>query len=160
MTFAGRFLGVVFTCAGNAATVAVVTGTAAAAGLAELDPKLETPTSAGFGPCFEHALTTSNSPRIARPSIIASSCWRDQDESIVPETVLLGAWLLGLLPPDFEVVVVCHLATASNSSHPCEIVARTGKPQASFVLCIEARCRGPYEWRFLTITAAALGLRD
>jgi hypothetical protein len=37
-------------------------------------------------------------------------------------------------------------------------LTRVGKPQASFVLCIEARCRGPYEWRFLTITTATRAL--
>jgi hypothetical protein len=87
--FAGRFLGVFFTRAGNAAVVGAVTGTAAAAGAAELEAGLETPIRAGFGDCFEHALTPSNSPRIAKLAIIASFCWRDQDESIVPEIVLL-----------------------------------------------------------------------
>ena len=82
---------VFFAVAGDAAVVGAVTGTAAAAGAAELEAGLETPTRAGFGDCFEHALTTSNSPRIANPAIIASFCWRDQDESIVPESVLLGA---------------------------------------------------------------------
>jgi hypothetical protein len=99
-------LGVFFTGAGDAAAVGVVTGSAAAPGVAKFDAGLETPTSAGFGPCFEHALTASNSPRIAKPAIIASFCWRDQDESIVPETVLLGSWLLGFLSPDFQVVVI------------------------------------------------------
>ena len=37
-------------------------------------------------------------------------------------------------------------------------LTRVGKPQASFVLCIEARCRGPYEWRFLTVTTATRAL--
>jgi hypothetical protein len=68
---------------------------------------LETPTSAGFGDCFEHALTASNSPSIAKHAIIASFCWRDQDESVVPEIMLLlGVWLLGFLSPDFQVVVI------------------------------------------------------
>jgi hypothetical protein len=84
----------------------VVAAVTAIAGVVELDAGLETPTSAGFGPCFEHALTASNSPRIAKPAIIASFCWRDQDESIVPETVLLGSWLLGFWSPDFQVVVI------------------------------------------------------
>lgn len=35
---------------------------------------------------------------------------------------------------------------------------RVGKPQASVVLWIEARCRGPYEWRFLTVTTATRAL--
>jgi hypothetical protein len=49
------------------------------------------PASGGFGDCFEHALIASNSPRIAKPAIIAiaSFCWRDQDGSIVPQIVLL-----------------------------------------------------------------------
>src|ERR1700681_2262528 len=106
MTFAGRFLGVFFTRAGNAAAVGVVAAVTAAAGVAGPGAGLETPTSAGFGSCFEQALTTSNSPRIAKPAIMASFCWRDQDESIVPEIVLLGAWLLGFLSPDFQVVVI------------------------------------------------------
>jgi len=105
MTLAGRFFGVFFTGVGEAAAVGMVAG-AVAVGVAELDAGLETPTSAGFGPCFEHALTTSNSPRIAKPAIIANFCWRDQDESIVPEIVLLGARLLGFLSPDFQVVVI------------------------------------------------------
>jgi hypothetical protein len=84
-------LGVFFTRAGNAAAVGVVASVTGVAGVAELGAGLETPTSAGFGSCFEHALTASNSPRIAKPAIIASFCWRDQDESIVPEIVLLGA---------------------------------------------------------------------
>ncbi len=45
--------------------------------------------NAGFGDCFEHALTASNSPRIAEPAIIASFCWRNQDESVGPEIMLL-----------------------------------------------------------------------
>src|SRR4029077_17290668 len=94
--------------AGEAAAVGVFAG-AVAVGVAELDAGLETPTSAGFGPCFEHALTASNSPRIAKLAIIASFCWRDQDESIVPEIVLMGSWLLGFWSPDFQVVVICHL---------------------------------------------------
>ncbi len=96
-------MGVFFVGAGTAAAVGVFAGAVA---VDELDAGLETPTSAGFGPCFEHALTASNSPRIAKPAIIASFCWRDQDESIVPEIVLLGALLLGFLSPDFQVVVI------------------------------------------------------
>jgi hypothetical protein len=104
VTFAGRFFGVFFTGAGDDAAVGVVASVAVAG--AELGAGLETPTSAGFGLCFEHALTTSNRLRIAKPAIMASFCWRDQDESIVPEIVLLGAWLLGFLSPDFHVVVI------------------------------------------------------
>ncbi len=100
-------MGVFFVGAGEAAAVGVVAAVTAAAGVAELGAGLETPTSAGFGPCLEHALTTSNSPRIAKAAIMASFCWRDQDESIVPEIVLLlGAGLLGSLSPDFQVVVI------------------------------------------------------
>jgi hypothetical protein len=99
-------LGVFFTRAGTAAAVGVAAAVTAIAGVAELGAGLGTPTSAGFGPCFEHALTASNSPRIAQLAIIASFCWRDQDESIVPEIVLLGSWLLGFLSPDFQVVVI------------------------------------------------------
>jgi len=106
VTFAGRFFGVFFVGAGEVTAVGEVASVAAGAGVAELDAGLETPTSAGFGPCFEHALTASNSPRIARLAIIASFCWRDQDESIAPEIVLLGSWLLGFLSPDFQVVVI------------------------------------------------------
>jgi hypothetical protein len=84
----------------------VAAAVTAIAGVAELGAGPGTPTSAGFGPCFEHALTASNSPRIAKLAIIASFCWRDQDESIVPEIVLLGSWLLGFLSPDFQVVVI------------------------------------------------------
>jgi len=85
--------------AGEAAAVGV--GAGVAAGAAEIGAGLETPTSAGLGDCFEHALTASNSPRIAKPAIIASFCWRDQDESVVPEIVLLVAWLT-----DFQMVAI------------------------------------------------------
>jgi hypothetical protein len=107
VTLAGRFFDAFFTGAGEAAAVGVFAG-AVAAGVAELGAGLGTPTSAGFGPCFEHALTASNSPTIAKPAVvaIASFCWRDLDESIVPEIVLLGAWLLGFFSPDFQVVVI------------------------------------------------------
>ena|ERR1700675_351756 len=104
--FAGRFLGVLLTGAGEAAAVGVVAAVTAIAGVAELGAGLETPTSAGFGPRFEHALTASKSPRIAKLAMMASFCWRDQDESIVPEIVLLGPLLLGFLSPDFQVVVI------------------------------------------------------
>jgi hypothetical protein len=40
-----------------------------------------------------------------KPAIIASFCWRDQDESTVPEIVLL-AWLLDFLSPDCQIVVM------------------------------------------------------
>jgi len=60
---------------------------------ADADGGLETPTSAGFGDCFEHALAASNSPRIAKLAIMAIFCWRDHEESSVPENVLLGSVL-------------------------------------------------------------------
>jgi hypothetical protein len=106
-------LGVFFADAGDAAAVGVIAGASAGAGVAEIGAGLETATSAGFGDCFEHALTASNSPRIAKPAIvaIASFCWRDQDEGVVPEMVLLVAWLakvwfVDFLSPDFQVVVI------------------------------------------------------
>jgi len=115
VTFAGRFLGVFFTGAGEAAEVAAFAASTAVAGVAELDAGPETPTSAGFGLCFEHALTASNSPRIAKPAIIASFCWRDQDESIVPEIVLLAGALLVVLLADFQVVVIFVTSSAAGA---------------------------------------------
>jgi hypothetical protein len=50
------------------------------------------------------------------------------------------------------------LKTASNSSHPFETVARAGKQQVPFVLCIEVPCQDRYERRLLIISAAALAL--
>jgi hypothetical protein len=91
VTFAGRFFGVFFAGTGSAAAVGAVAGVAAAASVAEIGAGLETLTSAGFGDCSEHALIASNSPRIAKPAIvaIASFCWRDQDDNVVPEIALL-----------------------------------------------------------------------
>ncbi len=67
----------------------------------------ETPTNAGLDDCFEHALIAINSPRIVKPAIIASFCWRDQDESIVPEIVLVPvAWFVDFLSLDFQMVVI------------------------------------------------------
>jgi hypothetical protein len=60
----------------------------------------ETPTSAGFADCFEQALSPSNIPSITKPAIIASFCWRDQDERVVPVNVLLVVALL----VDFQIV--------------------------------------------------------
>jgi hypothetical protein len=76
VTFAGRFLDVFFTLVAAIGTVPVIVtaGVAATVGIGEVAEGLETPTSAGFGPCFEHALTTSNRPRIVKPAIIASFC--------------------------------------------------------------------------------------
>src|SRR5260370_29676372 len=83
-------------------------------------PGWETPTSAGLGDCFEHALTASNSPRIAKPAIIASFCWRDQDESVVPEIVLLVAWLVDLWlvdfwSVDFQIVAIFVTSSAAGA---------------------------------------------
>jgi hypothetical protein len=102
VTFAGRFFGVFF--AGKAAAVGLAAGVAAAAGVGEVDAGLEMPASAGFGDCFEHALTASNTPRIAKPAIIASFCWRDHGESVVPEIMLLVAWLADSWLADFWLV--------------------------------------------------------
>jgi hypothetical protein len=64
-------------------------------GAAEFAAGLETPTSAGFDDSFEQALTTTSTPRIKKHAIIASFCWRDQDESIVPEIILGSASFAG-----------------------------------------------------------------
>jgi len=88
--------------------IAVLTIVAAGLGITEVDG-LETPDSAGFGDCFEHALNVSNSPRIAAPAIVdmASFRWREQDESVVPEIgLLLVACFVVWLSPDFQVVVI------------------------------------------------------
>ena len=79
---------------------AVVFAVVVAAGTAEVCAGPETLTSAGFADCFEHALSPSNIPRITKPAIIASFCWRDQDESVAPVNVLLVVALL----VDFQVV--------------------------------------------------------
>jgi len=80
------------------------------AGVAEVDTVLDAPAGAGCEDCFEHALKASNSPGIAKPAIIAIFCCRDQDESVVPETVLLVALLVALLleflSSDFQVVAI------------------------------------------------------
>jgi hypothetical protein len=81
------------------------------AGVAELGvgldaPGLDTPTSAGLGDCFEHALTANSRPRIAKPAIIASFCWRDQDDSVVPEIVLLIARFALFWLVDFPIVAI------------------------------------------------------
>jgi hypothetical protein len=108
VTFAGRFPGVFLACVVEAATVAgvgLVVSVATAAGAAEFPVGLDTPTSAGFGDCLEHALTASSAARIAKLATIASFCWRDQDEdedeSVVPETVLFVAWLADSRLTDF-----------------------------------------------------------
>jgi len=80
--------------------------TGAAAAVAEVAFGLETLTSAGFWD-FEHALMARNSPRNVKHTITANFCWRDQDESIVPEIVLvLVAWFGDFLSPDFQIVVI------------------------------------------------------
>jgi hypothetical protein len=80
--------------AGGVALVSAIVADAVIAG-ADVAVGLETPTSAGFEDCFEHALTARSSPRIAKPAIVASFCWRDQAESIVPVNV---SFVLKLLP--------------------------------------------------------------
>jgi len=45
----------------------------------------EIPTNAVFGDCFEHALTMSRIPRRTNPASMAIFCWRDHEESVVPE---------------------------------------------------------------------------
>ena len=114
MTFAGRFFGVCFAGAGKAAAIGAVAGVAAAASVADVDAALDAPATAGFDDCFEHALIASNSPRIAKPAIvaIASFCWRDQDDNVVTEiALLLGAgfvdfWLADIWLADFEMVAI------------------------------------------------------
>jgi len=106
VTFAARFFGVFFAGAGNAAAVGAAAGVVVTAGVAGVNAGLDTAARAGFEDCFEHALKASSSPRIAKPAIIAIFCWRDQDDSIVPETVLLVALLLDFLSPDFQVDVI------------------------------------------------------
>ena len=78
---------------------------------------LETPTSAGFADCFEHALTASSSPRIPKPAIMASFCWRDQDEIMVSElwccslVCVSGFLILRFLVTGFP--SRCHFVTPS-----------------------------------------------
>src|SRR5579862_985512 len=105
MTFVGRFLcpSTFFTGAVDAAAAEVSTGFAE--GFAEFgagadsrpgsfpDTFPETPTNAVFEACFEQALTTSSNPRMAKAANMAIFCWRDQDESIVPEIGFLVAGL-------------------------------------------------------------------
>jgi hypothetical protein len=62
------------------------------------DGWLDTPARAGFSDCLEQALTASKTPRIAKPAIMASFCWRDQDEIVVPVNVLLAFCV------DFQIV--------------------------------------------------------
>lgn len=81
-------------------------------GAGELAAGLDALTSAGFDDCFEHALAASRTARIAKPAIMANFCWRDQDESVVPEIVLVvrfaGVLLVGFLlsDSDFQAVVM------------------------------------------------------
>jgi hypothetical protein len=88
VTVAGRFFGA-FLAGAIEAAVGVIAAAGVNAGVAEVGAGPETLTSAGFEDCFVHALTASNSPRITKLAIIASFCWRDQNESVVPEIVLL-----------------------------------------------------------------------
>ncbi len=91
--------------------MAVVVATGAVAAVAGLAAGLEMPASGGFGDCFEHALIAINSPRIVKLASVASFCWRDQDDSIVPVIVLLlGAGFVDFLSVslslDFHIVVI------------------------------------------------------
>lgn len=111
MTFAGRFLAAFFADAGAAAAGAAG-AISATAGMGELAAGLETPTSAGLDDCFEQALAARSTARIAKPAIMANFCWRDQDESVVPEIVLV-VWFANLLlvgfllsDSDFQAVVI------------------------------------------------------
>ena len=75
------------------------------AGAVEAGAGFVTPTRAGFCDCFEHALNISKSTSITMVAIIAIFCWRDQDESVVPENVLLVFALVA----DFQIVAISHL---------------------------------------------------
>ena len=86
VTFAGRFRA--FFLGAGVASEVVAAGARVAAGVSEAEAGLDTLTSAGFGDCFEHALIASSNPRMPKPAIMASFCWRDQDESMVSEIVL------------------------------------------------------------------------
>ena len=131
-TFAGRLLDIFFFGAGEAAMVGLVASAATAGGAGGADTGLETPTSAGFGDCFEHALTASNSPRVAKPAIILSLCWRDQDESVVPEIFWLVAWLVdfwfGFWFGDCQVVAI--LSPPLRLAQSEVIWQRSGQPAA------------------------------
>jgi hypothetical protein len=105
---------------------AVVVGVVVAAGTAAICAGPETPTSAGFDDCFEHALSPSNIPRITKPAIIASFLWRDQDESVVPVNVLLVVALL----VDFQVV---DMFTSRCLKQSQEIKARVRPIQALLI---------------------------
>jgi hypothetical protein len=91
----------VFFFATGAAGVVAVGGVAAAVEVCVSG--LEMPTSAGLGDCLEHALSAIKIPRIANPAIIAIFCWRDQDESVAPELLLLVLW------GNFSKFVIFHL---------------------------------------------------
>ncbi len=67
------------------------TGTGARAGVAESAAGPDTATRTGFADCVEHAMNAINSPSIANAEIVASFCWRDQDESMFPEML----WFVG-----------------------------------------------------------------
>ena len=114
VTFAGRFLGVFFAGVGG---TAALTSVAAGVCITEVEG-LETPDSAGFEDCFEHAVIARNSPRTAAPAIlaIASFCWREQDENVVPEIGLLFvACFVVWWSPDFQMVVILYLVCGWRS---------------------------------------------
>jgi len=57
---------------------------------------------------------------MAKPAIIASFCWRDQDESVVPEIVLLVAWLVefwlvDFWLADFQIVAIFVTSSAAGA---------------------------------------------
>jgi hypothetical protein len=73
VTIAGRFLCVFFSATGALGVVAGVFEIVAGAGV-DVCAGFETPTSAGFDACFEHALIASNRPRSTKLAIIAIFC--------------------------------------------------------------------------------------
>jgi len=89
--------------AGAVAGVAVV-------GAGKVGTGLETLTSAVFEDCFEHALRASKKPRIANAASMASFCWRDQDESIVPEIVFSVR-----VSVDFQIVAIFVTSSAAGA---------------------------------------------
>jgi hypothetical protein len=72
----------------------------------------ETAASAGFGDCFEHAVSMSSTARSEKLAIIANFCWRDQEVSEDPEKLLLVTGALDFLSREssdlfgFQVVVI------------------------------------------------------
>jgi len=79
----------VFFFATGVAGSGVAVGVGAAAAVEVCVSGLEMPTRAVLGAAFEHALSAIKNPRITNPAIIAIFCWRDQDESVAPELLLV-----------------------------------------------------------------------